>query len=119
MLYTAFLNSGGRILHDAFLFRDRGSGAVLVDTAAQSSADLVAHLKRYRLRAAVSVDEVTPEWRVWAALPPSGGASEKGGDANSNGPMADWPADPRLQVRTRLSIGKRAYCLLTSLPCCF
>ena len=114
--YTAFLNSGGRILHDAFLFRDPGTAAVFLDTPAQGSSDLVAHLKRYRLRAAVSVDDVSPEWRVWAALPPVGGASVKSGDAGSSGPNAQWHSDPRLQVRTG-DANEQAHLLPTDRAC--
>jgi folate-binding Fe-S cluster repair protein YgfZ len=113
VLYTALLNSGGRILHDAFLFRDPASAAVFVDTPAQGSSDVLAHLRRYRLRAAVSLDDVTPEWRVWAALPPGGGASETGGDASSSGPTAQWPSDPRLQVRTERPMSRLMGSLLS------
>ena len=96
MLYTAFLNTGGRIIHDAFIHTVDNGSAVLLDTPTQGFQEVKAHVLRYKLRAALSVDDVTPEWRVWVKLPASGDAAPNIGESFL------WTVDPRLPVRLSL-----------------
>ena len=44
MLYTAFLNTGGRIIHDAFIHTVDNGSAVLLDTPTQGFQEVKAHV---------------------------------------------------------------------------
>jgi len=84
-LYTALLNSTGRLLFDAFLHPSghEGGEEVLLEAASESRDTLLRHLARFRLRAAVAVEDVSADYCVWSAPPGTAG----------------WPRDPRLAVR--------------------
>ena len=80
---AGMLDAKGRVLFDAFLI-PAPDGAVLVDICRSSLPTLATHLKRYKLRAKVSVRDASDEFSVCVA--PSADAA----GANTN-----W-ADPRL-----------------------
>ncbi|KAI9225001.1 hypothetical protein BC828DRAFT_372065 [Blastocladiella britannica] len=74
-LYTAFLSPHGRVLYDAFVYpqnvgRDFPHPAFLVDVHADHTAAVTAHLRRYRLRTKVEIEDVSEKWDVWAAWGP-------------------------------------------------
>ena len=82
--YSAFLNAHGRVLHDVFIYSaghsktytespSQGFGSVpqdpayLIEVDAKEAGNLLKHLKRYKLRAKVSVAAVDQEeWSVWS-----------------------------------------------------
>ena len=73
-IYSAFLNASGRVLHDVFIYPDRRLKAqdepgFLIEVDAREVQLLARHLKRYKLRAKVTVDVVddggVQVWGVW------------------------------------------------------
>ena len=73
-IYSAFLNASGRVLHDVFIYPDRRLKAqdepgFLIEVDAREVQLLARHLKRYKLRAKVTVDVVddgeVQVWSVW------------------------------------------------------
>lgn len=64
-LYCAFLNPQGRMLSSAFLFSPK-EDCVLVDVDAEGCADLLAFIKRFKLRSKVVLKDVSQEYQIWA-----------------------------------------------------
>lgn len=66
LLYSALLTPQGNLLHDFFLF---GHGEeILLDCEHARRNDLLHRLGLYRLRAKVSIEDVSSLWRVYASL---------------------------------------------------
>lgn len=64
-LYCAFLNPQGRMLSSAFLFSPK-EDCILVDVDAEGCADLLAFIKRFKLRSKVVLQDISQEYQVWA-----------------------------------------------------
>ncbi|KAI9837284.1 MAG: hypothetical protein M1819_000358 [Sarea resinae] len=80
--YSAFLNAQGRVLNDVFIYPSSHSSlytnslpaslspdepAYMIEVDAAEASKLVAHLKRHKLRAKVSIRAIEPgEWDVWS-----------------------------------------------------
>ncbi|PQK12125.1 hypothetical protein BB8028_0003g07430 [Beauveria bassiana] len=80
--YAGFLNATGRVMHDTFIYPFRGGGGsllgsddgFLVEADASQTARLEKYIKRYKLRAKVSVRSLAPdEVSVWQAWDDNGG----------------------------------------------
>ncbi|KAF8528856.1 Aminomethyltransferase folate-binding domain-containing protein [Hysterangium stoloniferum] len=71
--FTAFLHAQGRVLYDAFVYRDQNAvdaqDGFLIEYDARPSAapPLLSLLKRYVLRSKVKVKDVSDQWDVWAS----------------------------------------------------
>ena len=63
--YAAFLTPQGKYLHDFFLYRT--GEVLLIECEADRLADLKKRLSLYKLRAQVSVDDVSADWAVAVA----------------------------------------------------
>ena len=76
--YSAFLNASGRVLHDVFIYpgassayerKEEESPRFLIEVDAKEVQTLATHLKRYKLRAKVTVhvldDGEVGVWSVW------------------------------------------------------
>ena len=83
-LYTLFLNSGGRVVFDALLYAETptlvktsegtGSGqevSLLVESDLSLQSALINHLKLYRVRRKVQIDDVSTELRPWVIFDPT------------------------------------------------
>ena len=70
-IYAALLSPQGKLLFDFFVIA--AAGHLLIDCPASQSADLMRRLLMYRLRAAVDIDAVGDQARLYAALPTAGG----------------------------------------------
>lgn len=90
--YAGFLNATGRVMHDTFIYPFRsgagglsaldGGDGFLVEADAAQATRLEKYIKRYKLRAKVTVRNLAPEevsvWQAWddnstsLALPSSG-----------------------------------------------
>ncbi|KAI8619070.1 hypothetical protein BC830DRAFT_1165662 [Chytriomyces sp. MP71] len=71
-IFSAFLSAQGRVLYDAFIHpRNQGSDfprpEFLIDCDARAVSPLLAHLKKYKLRAKVSLDDVSSAFAVHQA----------------------------------------------------
>lgn len=93
---AAFLNGRGRVVFGTLIAR-RAENEYLVDLPAERAANLVGHLKRFRLRAMVDIDDASAEFAVWsvvgAALP------EISRTVGEGGIVFDDPRLPALGVR--------------------
>ena len=65
-VFAALLTPQGKFLHD-FIMVDCGD-AILLDVAADRLADLLRRLKPYRLRAKVTLTDVSADWAVGAVI---------------------------------------------------
>lgn len=89
--YTGFLNTTGRVVHEAFVYPfspgravpDHGDGGFLVEADAAQVAGLARYIKRYKLRAKVDVRDLSDGpvtvWQAWddaAPLDPAAGESQ-------------------------------------------
>lgn len=116
-LYAALLTPQGRFLYDGFFFSRTSPGGVpcvLADVDLGALPELLSHLRKYRLRAAVDVADVSDEHRVWAhfgpsAVPPATIHADDSTEASTAAAAAvssvgaaavdgGWSVDPRLHV---------------------
>lgn len=92
-MYAAILNVQGRLLQDLFLHRQAGPDTVLLaDVHLDGIPELLRLLRRYKLRAAVDIADVSQSHAVWVNFG-FGVASE----------AEAWAYDPRLS-----DLGRRA-----------
>ncbi|CAG8657209.1 7589_t:CDS:2, partial [Ambispora leptoticha] len=67
VFYTAFLNSMGRVLFDAFIYQKNGSPepVFLVECDLRIIPEFTKHLKKYLLRSKVAIKDVSSEYKIW------------------------------------------------------
>lgn len=65
-MYAMFLNTKGRVMYDVILYRTNESDVFLLECDARALNALQKHLKLYRVRRKIDVDDVTREIKVWA-----------------------------------------------------
>jgi folate-binding protein YgfZ len=87
--FTGLLSPQGKILFDFFIIS--AGDVFLVDCSSEFAADLTKRLALYRLRARVTIADVSDRWRVAAAW-----GDEVAGWAKANTPVVY--RDPRLRV---------------------
>eukprot|EP00741_Cyanophora_paradoxa_P004577 tig00000101_g4445.t1 len=91
-IFTGFLGPTGRVICDAFVYAanlpapasqlaaQTAETCVRIECDRRVAAELVEHLKKYRLRAKADFEDVSARWRAWALLggqlPPD--AAERG-----------------------------------------
>lgn len=98
-LYAAILNPQGRLLQDMFLHRQTGQDVVLLaDVHSDGIPDLLRLLKRFKMRAAVDIADVSDSYTAWARF-----GSGILLDAGAENQTKAWPRDPRLN-----ELGRRA-----------
>jgi len=71
-LFTLFLNAGGRILLDSLIYREKGSEvepSLLLESDAALRPTLIKHLKLYRVRRKVIVEEA--QLQPWVIFNPA------------------------------------------------
>lgn len=68
-MYTMFLNSRGRVLYDAIIYRTKESSALYIECDSTVQANLEKHLTMYRLRKKVDIgiEENQTVWSVYNA----------------------------------------------------
>eukprot|EP00241_Pyramimonas_parkeae_P006015 CAMPEP_0114244158 /NCGR_PEP_ID=MMETSP0058-20121206/11186_1 /TAXON_ID=36894 /ORGANISM="Pyramimonas parkeae, CCMP726" /LENGTH=400 /DNA_ID=CAMNT_0001357071 /DNA_START=29 /DNA_END=1232 /DNA_ORIENTATION=+ len=96
-LYAAFLTPHGRVLFDVFLhsFFTSGDGdrhTVLGDVDKEYLPELLAHIKKYKLRANVDIADVSDEFSVWANF---GCHADQYSEPNPE--IRGWFQDPRVK----------------------
>jgi folate-binding protein YgfZ len=87
-IHAGLLSPQGKILFDFFIVNS--AEGVLLDVARDRAGDLVKRLTLYKLRAAVTIQDVSDRYRVYAVF---GAAAMPGGDILNDG--ITYP-DPRL-----------------------
>jgi hypothetical protein len=89
-IHAGLLSPQGKILFDFFIAKT--DGGVLMDVARVRAGDLVKRLTLYKLRAAVTIEDVSDRYRVYAVF---GAAAMSGVDIRNDG--ITYP-DPRLEA---------------------
>lgn len=75
-MYTMFLNTKGRVLYDAIIYRTYKEGIFYVECDARILPELEKHLKLYRVRRKIEIDNLESEIKVWAFFDPDKISSE-------------------------------------------
>lgn len=104
--YTAFLTATGRVLYDVFMYPNHGLGAsadepgFLIEVDADQAQNLARHLKRYKLRAKLSVRLLAEgEATIWHAWDDSNTTSWDAITASSNLKILQDPRAPGFGYR--------------------
>lgn len=80
-IHAALLTPQGKYLHDFFV-AEAPNGKLLIDCERARLEDLAKRLKLYKLRAKVTIEDQSQQWRV-AALPGGAGSAALGPDAGA------------------------------------
>ncbi|KAG5891249.1 hypothetical protein JTB14_004363 [Gonioctena quinquepunctata] len=65
-MYTMFLNTKGRVIHDAIIYRTKEVDSFFVECDDESSDSLMKHLKMYRVRRKINISSLRDEYMVHA-----------------------------------------------------
>eukprot|EP00494_Astrolonche_serrata_P025732 UN25993 len=65
-MYSSFLNSKGRYLHDFFI--TKGDDQYLLDCSSDDKQKLIKWLTRYKLRKKVEITDLSDQYRVWSVM---------------------------------------------------
>lgn len=76
-LFTAFLNSKGKVIHDAIIYKPENKHQYLVECDASSLEALQVHMSMCRKSSRVSVRSVENELNIWAVYSPDGESVEE------------------------------------------
>ncbi|GBP63699.1 Putative transferase CAF17 homolog, mitochondrial [Eumeta japonica] len=74
-IYTMFLNNKGRILYDAIIHKWKEEHSYLVECDKQISDLLCKHLKVYRLKKKIDIEDISRDFNVLALISPTDPAS--------------------------------------------
>eukprot|EP01116_Phalansterium_solitarium_P013820 TRINITY_DN31239_c0_g1_i1.p1 TRINITY_DN31239_c0_g1~~TRINITY_DN31239_c0_g1_i1.p1 ORF type:complete len:392 (-),score=49.65 TRINITY_DN31239_c0_g1_i1:190-1296(-) len=64
LIYSGFLSVQGRVLFDAFIYRDV-PGKFFIDCDSTLVADLEAHLRKYKMRSKIDISNVSSSFKVF------------------------------------------------------
>uniref|UniRef100_A0A1I8NAG8 Uncharacterized protein n=1 Tax=Musca domestica TaxID=7370 RepID=A0A1I8NAG8_MUSDO len=68
-LYTMFLNKAGRVLYDAIVYKSPSdSSTILIECDQDVCNELMRHLKLYRVRRKIQIDNIAEELKVWCVF---------------------------------------------------
>lgn len=66
-IYTMFLNKAGRVLYDAIMYRTPAEeSTILIECDQDISNELMRHLKLYRVRRKIQIDNIAEELNIWS-----------------------------------------------------
>lgn len=68
-MYCLLLNRQGRVLHDSIVYR-HSPGIFLLECDAERASQLERHLRMYRVRRRLAIDNVTKDFSVWCVFDP-------------------------------------------------
>ncbi|XP_063627762.1 putative transferase CAF17 homolog, mitochondrial [Cydia splendana] len=68
-MYAMFLNNKGRVLFDTLIYKWQNQPAFMLECDQNVLAQLKKHLKIFKLRSAVQIEDLSQDLRVWALLP--------------------------------------------------
>ncbi|EFA03307.1 putative transferase CAF17 homolog, mitochondrial [Tribolium castaneum] len=97
-MYTMFLNSAGRILYDAIVYRNSENNTYLVECDTKSADILQKHLKLYRVRRKIDITSLSDELKIYALF------DTKNFDLNSNQKLANPPLETPFKAHKELLI---------------
>lgn len=67
-MYTMFLNTKGRILHDGIVYSTRNPDTYLIECDCESAQAIEKHLKMYRIRRKIDVEALGSEYKIWVVF---------------------------------------------------
>lgn len=70
-LYTLFLNQAGRVLFDSIIYKSSTLNTLLIEADSHVCQTLIRHLKLYRVRRKVEIDDASSELKPWVVWNPS------------------------------------------------
>jgi folate-binding protein YgfZ len=69
-MYTMFLNTKGRVLYDAIIYQSKEEGVFFIECDKSILSHLQKHLKMFRVRRKIDIENVEEELKVWAVFDP-------------------------------------------------
>ncbi|WP_051548055.1 YgfZ/GcvT domain-containing protein [Sneathiella glossodoripedis] len=109
VIYSALLTPQGKFLHDFFVVK--WNDAVILDCLSDRMPDLLRRLTMYKLRANVSIEDISAEYSVFALFD---GVSDKLPQSNGEAKTTETSVtyrDPRL-----FGLGARSICASNQTP---
>ncbi|KAH0949284.1 hypothetical protein HN011_003505 [Eciton burchellii] len=70
-IYTLFLNVKGRVMYDAIVYKSQESDSYYVECDSRVAEPLEKHLKMYRVRRKIDIEDMGDEIAVWSMYDPS------------------------------------------------
>lgn len=67
-IYTLFLNTKGRVMYDAIIYKNEKSNSYYVECDSQAAESLQRHLKMYRVRRKIDIDNIGDKINVWSTF---------------------------------------------------
>lgn len=67
-IYTLFLNTKGRVMYDAIVYKNEKSNSYYVECDSQVAESLQRHLKMYRVRRKIDIDHIGDKINVWSTF---------------------------------------------------
>ncbi|XP_069671694.1 putative transferase CAF17 homolog, mitochondrial [Periplaneta americana] len=69
-MYTMFLNTKGRVMYDAIIYKSKEQNVFLIECDKSASPQLLKHLKMYRVRRKIDIKNIDDELKVWVIFDP-------------------------------------------------
>jgi folate-binding protein YgfZ len=69
-MYTMFLNNKGRVMYDAIIYRSKEEDAFLIECDKLALSHLQKHLKMFRVRRKIAVENMEDKLKVWVIFKP-------------------------------------------------
>ncbi|XP_012251335.2 putative transferase CAF17 homolog, mitochondrial [Athalia rosae] len=70
-MYTMFLNTKGRVLYDSILYRTKDTDVFYIECDSRALTALQKHLKMYKVRRKIDIDDLTGQMKIWALFDPN------------------------------------------------
>lgn len=69
-MYTMFLNTKGRVLYDTIIYKSKEEDVFLIECDKSALSHLQKHLKMYRVRRKVDIENMEDKLKVWVVFDP-------------------------------------------------
>lgn len=70
-MYTMFLNTKGRVMYDTIIYKSKEDGVFLIECDKSALSHLQKHLKMFRVRRKIDVENIEDELKVWVVFDPN------------------------------------------------
>lgn len=67
-IYTLFLNTKGRVMYDAIVYKNEKSDSYYIECDSQIAESLQRHLKMYRVRRKIDIEHIGDKINVWSVF---------------------------------------------------
>lgn len=69
-MYTMFLNTKGRVMYDAIIYRSKEEDVFLIECDKSALSHLQKHLKMFRVRRKIDIENMEDKLKVWVVFDP-------------------------------------------------